>query len=98
MDQKKMSSSLCAVLLIFSADAELRMKALPHVDIENESIDWDAIWNGCLGGGHTAAVVWAKAIWCDEVATKSDPFERAFAMGPQLQSKVLEALRIRWSL
>lgn len=95
----KMSRALRAVLHIFAADAELRAKALPWVNIERERIEWEKIWaNGYFGGGHSAAVVWAQAIWCDCVETKSDPFDRAFAMGTPLQVACLEALAIRWGL
>lgn len=94
----KMSRELRAVLRIFSADAELRAKALPWVNIERERIEWEKIWGNDFGGGHTAAVVWAQAIWCDRVETKSDPFDRAFAMDTPLQIACIEALAIRWGL
>lgn len=99
IEPRKMSRELRAVLHIFTADAELRAKALPWVNIERERIDWEKIWeNGYFGGGHSAAVVWAQAIWCDRVETKSDPFDRAFTMGSPLQVACIEALAIRWGL
>lgn len=89
---------LRAVLHIFNYDGELRTKALPHVNIERESINWPAIWRNDFGGGHAAAVVWAQALWCDRVETNSDPFDRAFAMDHPLQFACIEALAIRWGL
>lgn len=89
---------LRAVLHIFNYDEELRRKALPHVNIEGQSIDWSAIWRNDFGGGHSAAVVFAQALWCDRVETKADPFDRAFAMDRELQFACLEALAIRWGL
>lgn len=96
--QRNLPAELRAVLRIFSYDQELRRKALPHVDVERRSIDWTEIWRNDFGGGHAAAILWAQAIWCDEVTTKSDPFTRAFAMDHRLREVVLEALSIRWGL
>ena len=93
-----LSPQIRAVLLIFEADRELRAKALPYVDIENEVVDWDGIYENDFGGGHWAALTWAKAIYCDKVSTKSDPFDRAFALNSQLQVAVLRALATRWGL
>lgn len=97
-ETRKMSRELRAVLHIFTADAELRAKALPWVNIERERIEWKKIWSNDFGGGHAAAIVWAQAIWCDRVETKSDPFNRAFAMDTPLQIVCIEALAIRWGL
>lgn len=97
-EQAKLPSELRAVLRIFRYDDELKRKALPHVDIGRQSINWPRIWANDFGGGHAAAVVWAQAIWCDQVQTKSDPFDRAFGMDAGLQRAVLDALAIRWSL
>lgn len=89
---------LRAVLHIFNYDGELRAKALPHVNVTRQSINWTAIWRNDFGGGHAAAAVFAQALWCDRVETKSDPFDRAFAMDAPLQFTCLEALAIRWGL
>jgi hypothetical protein len=97
-ESKPMSRELRAVLHIVTSDAELKRKVVPHINIQNESIDWDAIFENDFGGGHMAAVVFSKAIWCDAITTKSDPFDRAFAMDLPLRKTVIEALAIRWSL
>lgn len=97
-NEGKLSSELRAVLRIFRYDEELKRKALPHVDLEHQSINWPRIWENDFGGGHAAAVVWAQAIWCDQVQTKSDPFDRAFAMDTELQQAILDALAIRWGI
>jgi hypothetical protein len=89
---------LLAVYRIFNADPELQRKALPYVDLERGDIDWYRISQNDFGGGHSAAITWAKAIWTDQTPEKSDPFDRAFSMGPRLQKAVLEALAIRWGL
>lgn len=96
--QMDLPAELRAVLRIFNHDQELRRKALPHVDVEGRSIVWTEIWRNDFGGGHAAAVLWAQAIWCDEITNRSDPFERAFAMDSRLRGAVLEALAIRWDL
>lgn len=89
---------LKAVLHILTSDEELKAKALPHVEVERQTIYWPKIWRNDFGGGHSAALLFAQAIWCDRVETKSDPFDRAFAMDRALQIKCLEALAIRWGL
>jgi hypothetical protein len=89
---------LLAVLRIFNYDSELQRKTLPHVNFERQSIDWPAIWENDFGGGHASALVFAQALWFDRVETKSDPFDRAFAMSNQLQKICLTALAIRWGL
>jgi len=89
---------LRAVLRIFNYDDELKVKTLPHVDLLQHSINWSKIWSNDFGGGHSAAVCWAQAIWCDRVETRSDPFDRAFVMDEGLQRAVLEALAIRWGI
>lgn len=94
----KLPRELRAVLKIFNYDDELRRKALPHVNIDRQSINWPAIWGNDFSGGHSAAVVFAQALWCDRVETKADPFDRAFAMDRELQFACLEALAIRWGL
>lgn len=94
----RLPRELRAVLHIFNYDGELRAKALPHVNIERQSINWLGVWGNDFGGGHAAAVVFAQALWADRVETKSDPFDRAFAMDHPLQFVCLEALAIRWGL
>jgi len=94
----ELPSELKAVLLIFNADVELKRKALPYVDLNSQSINWEKIYQNDFSGGDSAALAWAKAIWCDQVSTKSDPFDRAFAMDVYLQNAVLNALAIRWGL
>ena len=93
---KTLPRELRAVLLIFNFDEELRRKALPHVNVERQTIHWDKIWCNDFGGGHSAAVVFAQALWCDRVETKADPFDRAFAMEMPLKAVCLRALAIRW--
>lgn len=95
---QQLPRELRAVLHIFNYDDELRRKALPHINIERQSVNWPGIWRNDFGGGHSAAVLWAKAIWRDKVETKSDPFDHAFAMDPELQKVVLEAIAIRWNI
>lgn len=71
---------LRAVLHIFTNDDELKRKALPHVNVEHQSINWSGICRNHFGSGHFAAVLWAQAIWFDKIETKFDPFDQAFAM------------------
>ncbi len=96
--QEELPRELRAVLMIFNADEELMRKALPHVDIKRQSVDWYSISRNPFGGGHSGAIAWAKAIWSDQLPEGVDPFDRAFAMGASLQTAVLAALRERWGL
>lgn len=95
-EEGKLPAELRAILQIFRHDGELQTKALLHVDIKRQSVNWDRIWKNDFGGAHAAAIIWAQAIWCDQIQTHSDPFDRAFAMSPGLQQAVLRALAIRW--
>ncbi len=97
-EENKLPPELRAVLQIFRHDKELQSKALPHVDIARQSINWSRIWGNDFGGGHAAAICWAQAIWCDEIQTQSDPFDRAFAMSSELQKTILRSIAIRWGL
>lgn len=96
--EKAMSRELRAVCHIVLTHHELKRKAFPYINLERESIDWDGIFTNDFGGGHLAALQFAKALWCDRVATKGDPFDRAFAMDLPLRRTVMEALAIRWGL
>jgi hypothetical protein len=90
---------LRAVLAIFRADGELRRKALPHVDLKRQSVDWEEILANDFGGAHSAAVLFARCIWSDAVPQKAgDPFDRVFAMDFRLRQAVLHAMAIRWGL
>ncbi len=93
-----LSRELKAVLLIFNADDELKRKALTHLNMQSQEIDWYSISQNDFGGGHSGAIAWAKAIWSDQITEGADPFERAFAMQPRLQNAVIEALKSRWGL
>lgn len=55
---KTMPRELRAILHIFNYDDELRAKALTHVNVVRQSINWPAIWRNDFGGGHAAAVLW----------------------------------------
>ena len=92
------SREMRAVLHIINADPEIKRLALRHIDQERERINWEAIWSQDYCGGYSAVMLWIQAIWCDQVETKGDPFNRAFAMDAHLQKAVIEALAIRWGL
>lgn len=95
---RPLPGELRAVLIIFNADEELRRKALPHVSIERQEINWERIFENDFGGGHSAAIGWARAIWQDQAPNGGDLFDRAFAMDGWLRGAVLRALAIRWGI
>lgn len=94
----KLPTELRAVVTVLSADAELKLKALPHVNIERREINWNKMFSQDFGSGHRAAILWAKALWVDEAPAKVDPFDRAFSMDPHLRAAVIQGLAIRWGL
>jgi hypothetical protein len=89
-------SELAAVLHIFSHDNELRTRALPHVDIENRSIDWEQIFDQYYGAGHHAALLWALSLWRD--TTPEELLSESFFMDAGLRRTVLRAIAIRWCI
>ncbi len=95
---RKLSTQMCAMLLIFSADAGLMAAVEPFVNLQNESVDWEQIRNLSFCSGHRAAVVIAYAIWTDEVMEGSRPFDLALNMDAKLQRACLQALSLRWGL
>jgi hypothetical protein len=94
---KNASREMQAVLEIFSYDEQLRHKALAHVDIERDRIDWKRVFDNDYGSGHFAAVVWAYCLWSNEL-TKTNPFDIGFSMDAGLRRRVLRALAIVWSI
>ena len=97
--RNSITRELKAVLTIFNADQELRRKALSHVNVERQTIDWDKIFENDFGGGHSAAIAWSRAIWQDEASEGGrDLFDRAHAMDGWLKGIVLKALAIRWGI
>ncbi len=97
-DRKSMPAELRAVIHIFSADNELKTKALAHVNIEKQEINWFGIGKNYFGSGHSAAIMWAKSIWSASQPRNYDLFERTSSMDSNVRKSVLEALAIAWGL
>ncbi len=96
--KKSVPSELRAVITIFSADSELKAKALTHVDIEAREVNWYAIAKNHFGSGHGTAILWAKSIWTARQPTQLDIFERSTSMDLNVRRSVLCALLIAWGL
>lgn len=95
---KPVPSELKAVVHIFSADSELRAKALPHVNLEKQEVNWFAIGRNHFGSGHSAAIHWAKSIWNLQCPKNLDLMENSTAMDLTVRKSVLEALQIAWGI
>lgn len=95
---KKLSTQMCALLFILSADPNLMAAVEPCVDLKTESIDWPEIRKRCASPGHLAAVSLAYAIWTDQIMEGCNPFELALNMDANLQRACLQALSLRWGL
>ena len=91
-------SELLAVLTILGADDELKVKALPHVDIERREVNWFAISQNPFGSGHMAAIMWAKCLWSMRNPSHFNLFERSFSMDDSLRAAVLRGIGIAWGL
>jgi hypothetical protein len=96
--KKSMPSELRAVIHIFSADDELRSKALSFVDVNKREVNWYGLSRHYFGSGHSSAIMWAKSIWSASQPKNSDLFERASSMDSNVRKSVLEALAISWGL
>lgn len=95
---RMLPTELRAIIHIFSADQELREKALPFVDIEKQEVNWFRLCGNHFGGGHSAAIMWARSIWFSKFSASSDILERSTSMDLTVRRSVLEALAIAWGL
>lgn len=95
---RKLSTQMAAVLLILNADPNLMERVKPFINLENETIFWEPILKMSLGSGHRAAITWAYGAWTDELRPRSNPFDAALSLTPNLQVAVLKALALRWGL
>ena len=93
-----LSWSLKAVITIMASDPYLVCKALPHVDIDKQQINWEEISKNEFNPGQKSAVDFAKAIANDKIDDSCDPFLTANQMNPKLRAAVLRALEIHWGL
>lgn len=93
---RKLSTQMCALLMIFSGDASLMDAVEPFVDLKLESIDWVGIHSLPMGSGHKAAVAFAYGVWTDEVLDGYNPFGLGLSMERPLQRACLQALALRW--
>jgi len=96
--QRKLSTQMEAVLLILNSDPYLMEAVRSFINIDTETISWEPILKMGLGSGHRAAITWAYGVWTDELRPKSNPFDAALSMMPNLQVAVLKALALRWGL
>lgn len=92
------SRQMCAVLTLFATDEVLYAAVMPFIDFEHESINWDRINSLHLHKGHRAIRDWAFALWRDEIASESNPFESALEADSEVLRAMLRALAIRWGL
>ncbi len=98
LPDKTFTPEMRAVLYIFSSKKELKEKALPHVDIYKEYINWFAIGRSHFSCSQTVAIMWARCIWLSKNPIYDDPFERTYSMEPEMRKIVIEALSIAWGL
>ncbi|HEY8272047.1 MAG TPA: hypothetical protein VIG33_14245 [Pseudobdellovibrionaceae bacterium] len=96
--QRKLSTQMEAVLLIFKADPYLMESLKSFINLDTETIHWPQIFKISFGSGHRAAITMAYGVWTDELRPGSNPFDAALSLPPKLQIAVLQALALRWGL
>ena len=96
--KKAPSTQMRAVLHIISADSSLESVVMPHIDLNEESIDWKPIFKLPLSTGHMTAALVAYSMWTDRVRTKTNFLATATSMDQTLQQACLEAIAMRWGL
>lgn len=102
MDDKskmvKASSNMKAVIVLASHE-NLRPIIEPALNIERDSINWEALGYGSQSGGLQTVLSWAYCIFCDELPPKEwnyrDPFEGFFSLDRDIQILVLKAMSVR---
>jgi hypothetical protein len=95
--EKKLSREILSVLLIVSADFYLQQSTRQYISIEDQAVNWDALFKLRLNDSHKAAIIWAHCIWKNEIPSGSNPFVMASSMEPEMKKVILEALKFRWS-
>ena len=95
--EKKLSRETLSVLLIVSADFYLQQSTKQYINIENQTVNWDALFKLPLTESHKAVLTWAYCIWKNEIPSGCNPFLMATSMEPELKKVILEALKFRWS-
>jgi hypothetical protein len=95
--EKKLSREILSVLLIVSADFYLQQSTRQYISIEDQTINWDALFRLPLNESHKAALTWAYCIWKNEIPIGSNPFVMASLMEPEMKKVILEALKFSWS-
>lgn len=93
----KISRPLLGVLYIVNSLPGLRTKMLPHVCLEESSIDWPSILNQDFHNEELAAIHWAHSIWFREAASR-DPFAFNHLVNPETAKAILNALIVSWGL
>ena len=92
------SNEMRAVLKIVQADRFLEELVMPHIDVGNDSIDWDRIFKNHFCSGHRAAISFAYSVWTDQIRPRANPIEAAYSMDDTLKVACLRALAIRWGV
>lgn len=84
--EKKLSREILSVLLIVSADFYLQQSTRQHISIEDQNINWDALFRYPLNDSHKAAITWAHCIWKNKIPSGGNPFVMASSMEPEMKN------------
>lgn len=94
----KLSRPMCAVLRIVTAEQLLSDAVFPFLNIQDDTVDWEAIFKLDLDSGSRAAMEFAYTVWTNQPRVDGDLFRDALSMNPVLKRACLKALGIRWGL
>lgn len=96
--KRNVSQQMHAVLTILNSNEEFLSRVQSHINLENESIDWDQIFKQSWSSGQRGVLAWAYNLWRDEYQKGINSFASALDMDRVSQSAVIRALTIRWGL
>lgn len=96
--EKILSKEILSVLLIVSADFYLQQSTKQFINIEDQTIQWDALFKLPVNESHKAAITWAYCILSNELPSEGqNPFKMAASMDANMKKVILEALKFRWT-
>ncbi|OQW48513.1 MAG: hypothetical protein A4S09_04870 [Proteobacteria bacterium SG_bin7] len=87
------SKYMKAVLTIATASLHTKKLMLTHIDVENESINWEPIFSDpAITSGTRALVMWAYSLWTNEI--RINPFDSVHSLDDSHRRKLLEAISV----
>ncbi len=96
--KRQPSVQMLCVLTILTADKLIEKGVEKYIDLYNERIDWDSIFDLRWNSEQIGSIHWAYGLWTDELKFKSNPFDSALTANSNQQIAILRALALRWGI